>query len=70
MENNRNWYAIQRDAEDNDWGTGSFDWDEAVEMAKAKGYEQIAEIDGQYNEDGDPTVDPICVSVYIAGEDF
>ena len=39
-------------------------------MAKAKGYEQIAEIDGQYNEDGDPTVDPICVAVYIAGEDF
>lgn len=34
MENNRNWYAIQRDAEDNDWGTGSFNWDEAVEMAK------------------------------------
>ena len=22
------------------------------------------------NEDGDPTVDPICVAVYIAGEDF
>lgn len=70
MENNINWYAIQRDAEDNDWGTGSFDWDEAVEMAKDKGYEQIAKIDGHYNEDGDPTVDPICVAVYISGEDF
>lgn len=70
MGNSRNWYAIQRDAEDNDWGTGSFDWDEAVEMAKARGYEQIAEIDGGYDENGDPTTDAICVAEYHAGEDF
>lgn len=70
MENKKNWYAIQRDAEDNDWGTGSFEWEEAIEMAKKKGYERIAEIDGQYNEDGEPTVDPICIAEYMAGEDF
>ena len=27
------WYAVQRNCED-DWGTGSFDRDEAVEMLK------------------------------------
>lgn len=27
------WYAVQRDTED-DWGTGSFDRDEAISMAK------------------------------------
>ena len=37
---------------------------------KAKGYERIAEIDGHYNEAGDPTGDPICIAEYIAGEDF
>lgn len=70
MENKRNWYAIQRDADDNDWGTGSFNWDKAVEMAKAKGYERIAEIDGGYNKKGDRTKNPICVAEYINGEEF
>lgn len=28
---NRIWYAVQMDSED-DWGTGSFDKDEAIEM--------------------------------------
>ena len=70
MESKRNWYAIQRDADDNDWGTGSFDWDEAVKMAKSKGCQQIAEIDGGYDENGATTTDPICVAEYHAGEDF
>ena len=30
---NKIWYAVQRDTED-DWGTGSFDRDEAISMAK------------------------------------
>lgn len=66
----KNWYAVLRDRDDNDWGTGSFDWDEAVKMAKAYGFEQIAEIDGGYDEDGNETTDPICVAEYISGEDF
>ena len=28
------WFAVEMDEEDGDWGTGSFDWNEAVEMAK------------------------------------
>lgn len=70
METKKNWYAIQRDADDSDWGTGSFDWDEAVKMAKDHGYEQIAKIDGGYDENGNETIDPICVAEYHAGEDF
>lgn len=65
-----NWYAILRDDEDNDWGSGSFDWDEAVRMAKAAGFEQIAEINGNYDDNGDPTIDTLCVAVYYAGKDF
>jgi hypothetical protein len=70
MENSRNWYAVLRDNEDGDCDTGSFDWDEAVEMAKNMGYERIAEINGNYDENGDPTTDTLCVAMYIAGEDF
>lgn len=49
------WYAVMSDPEDNDWGTGSFDYVEALEMVQPflsdGGY--IAVID-----DGD---DPICI---------
>lgn len=52
---NKIWYAVMSGPEDNDWGTGSFDYDEALEMVKPfildGGY--IAVID-----DGD---DPICI---------
>lgn len=66
----KNWYAVLNDRDDNDWGTGSFDWSEAVKMAKSRGCEMIAEIDGGYDEDGHETADPICVAEYISGEDF
>ena len=56
------WYAVERDAEDNDWGTGSYDYKEAVQMARELGPEaQIAVI-----EEGP---DPICVEV-ITSENF
>lgn len=29
------WYAVLRDNEDQDWGTGSYDKAEAIEMVKA-----------------------------------
>lgn len=32
MEENKLWYAVMYDEEDTDWGYGSFDYDEAVEM--------------------------------------
>lgn len=66
----KNWFAVQVNATDDDWSTGSFDFDEAVKMAKVCGYEQIAEIAGDFDDDGNPTADPICVKVYRAGEDF
>lgn len=51
------WYAVMRDSEDNDWGYGSYNREEAIEMVQqfvpAGGY--IAVID-----EGS---DPICVDV-------
>lgn len=58
---NKYWYAIKIDAEDNDWGTGSYEYDEAVEMAKRENAYSIAVI-----EEGN---DPICVEEILA-EDF
>lgn len=40
------WYAVQLNADD-DWGWGSFDWDEAVEMLKAQGEGMIATINDE-----------------------
>ena len=48
------WYAVMRDDEDNDWGTGSYNLEEAKEMVKAYPEGYIAVID-----EGDG--DPICV---------
>lgn len=51
------WYAVMIDNEDNDWGTGSYDLDEAKAMVKRNldiypnGY--IAVIDN--------SSDPVCV---------
>ena len=39
------WYAVQTDRED-DWGTGSYDYNEAVQMLKRQGRGLIAVIDG------------------------
>lgn len=49
------WYAVMKDTEDNDWGYGSFNLEEAKEMVK------------QYIKDGgyiaviDDRADPVCV---------
>ena len=56
------WYAVLRDQDDNDWGTGSYDYDTAIEMAKAYGEEaRIAVI-----QEGS---DPVCIDV-ISSENF
>lgn len=64
----RLWYAILEDEEDADWGTGSFDYDDAVEMAKERGYSMIAVIKEavEYGE----VVDTECIEELHAGEDF
>ena len=63
------WYAVMMDREDSDWGCGSFDLEEAKRIAAR--YEEgfIAVIDGNYDEDGNATTDPICVDE-IMQEDF
>lgn len=49
------WYAVMKDTEDNDWGFGSFNLEEAKEMVK------------QYIKDGgyiaviDEGADPVCI---------
>lgn len=56
------WYAWQVDENDNDWGSGTYDKDEAIRKAKERNYKRIAVI-----EEGN---DPICVEELINGEDF
>lgn len=46
------WYAVQADSSD-DWGTGSFDREKAVEMAKQWGYPLIAVVE--------MGADPVCI---------
>lgn len=65
------WYAALTDREDIDWGSGSFDFDEAVAMAKEYGDDSlIVAIDGHYDDDGNATSDEIAVAEYHNGEDF
>lgn len=52
---NKLWYAVMRDNNDNDWGSGSYDYDEAVEMV------QKYIPDGGYIAVIEEGNDPICV---------
>ena len=56
------WYALQTNENDNDWGTGTYIKQEAIQRAREEKYYRIAVI-----EEGD---DPICVQELIRGEDF
>ena len=60
---NKYWYAVLTDNEDNDWGTGSFDRDDAERMLAKYPDGLIAVIDGNYDEEGNPTTDPICIDL-------
>ena len=54
---NKLWYAVQMDRDD-DWGIGSYDFDEAMKRAKGSGAELIAVI-----EEGD---NPVCIDeIYL-----
>lgn len=56
------WYAVLRDKEDDDWGTGSYSLEEAKEMAREFGEEAyIAVISEEPN--------PVCLEE-IYQEDF
>lgn len=58
---NKYWYAVLSDRDDNDWGTGSFDQDVAEQMLAQYPDGLIAVIDGGYDEAGNATTDPICI---------
>lgn len=56
MKENKLWYAVQTDCED-DWGYGSYDYDEAVEMLMSyENYTLIAVIDK-----ADDPVHALCI---------
>lgn len=59
--NEKYWYAVLTDRDDCDWGSGSFDLDEAKEMCRKYPEGYIAVIDGDYDDDGNATSDPICI---------
>lgn len=63
MEEKKLWYALIRDENDHDWGTGTFDKSEALEIARRRGYKYIDVIDANYDEEGNPTTDGECVEV-------
>lgn len=70
MERNKKWYAVLLN-EDDDWGTGSRDFEEAKEMAKEMGSETIiAEIDEFYDEKSGRIISTLCTRLYYNGEDF
>ena len=63
MKTNKLWYAVMRDRSDDDWGTGSYDLQEAKKMAIELGAEAyIAVIEGSEH-------DNVCVEE-IEQEDF
>lgn len=59
------WYAVMMDREDNDWGTGSFDLDEAMTMVKKYPDGYIAVIDANYDDDGVAHSDGVCIDEII-----
>lgn len=70
MERNKKWYAVLLNKDD-DWGTGSRDFEEAKEMAKEMGSETIiAEIDEFYDEKSGRIISTFCTGLYYNGEDF
>lgn len=71
MIKNKIWYAVQIGADDNDWGYGSYDEQEALRMAQEAAENnpdwlvRIAVID--QGQDGN--ADPICIEERIIQED-
>lgn len=55
LEHENTWYAVLMDKDDNDWGTGSHDKDEAFQMAR--------DMDAQYVAVIDNSNDPICTEI-------
>lgn len=52
----KKWYAVMKDNDDTDWGFGSFDLDEAMDMVKPY------IVDGGYIAVIDDGNDPVCIN--------
>ena len=52
------WYAFQQDREDNDWGDGTYSWDEAVAWLEEQHADGNDEAIVATIEEGD---EPVCV---------
>ena len=61
MDNIKLWYAVMRDRDDDDWGTGSFDLETAKELCRKYPEGYIAVIQEGSN--------PVCIDE-IEQEDF
>ena len=70
MENNNKWYAVMSGKNDDDWGTGSFDPDEAQKMVIKNldiypgGYIAVIENDVCIEERKPDDFDPIWYNAY------
>lgn len=62
MNGEKYWYAAMKDRDDTDWGYGSFDLEEAKQMARNLGEEAYIAVIEEGN-------DPICIEE-IRQEDF
>lgn len=51
------WYAVIKDYDDNDWGTGSRSLEEALIMAKEMNAKAIVIV----NDDGDPVAEDVIL---------
>lgn len=72
MKENTTWYAIMQDSEDNDWGSGSYDRDEAIRKVKECYPEEgwIAVIDEVWDAAGEKVVDAVMVDEISHSEIF
>ena len=55
----KTWYAVMMNQEDNDWGTGSYDLEEAVNMVKK--YRALGESDAFVAVIEESEHDAVCV---------
>lgn len=55
----KTWYAVMMDREDNDWGTGSYNMEEAIE--KARKYRELGEAEAYVAVIEESEHDAVCV---------
>lgn len=68
---NKTWYAVMMNKNDNDWGMGSYNKEEAIQRVKRNFPEEgwIAVIDEVKDEETDETVETVMIDI-ITNEDI